>query len=301
VAHPAVITVVGEALIDLIADPAGYFDARPGGGPFTTARAVARLGQPAAFLGGLSQDGFGRMLREILDRDGVRVVAEEATAEPTTLAVVGIGAAGSARYRFYTSGTSAAALPPGARLPEGTTALHIGSLGLVMEPIGSAIEDLVAGLPDTVLLMLDPNCRPAAISDHRGFAARIARLLPRVDVVKASTEDLGYLGTGRLPARCQLITDGAKPVTVAGPSGPACTVPVPPVTVADTVGAGDTFGGAFLAWWGRKGLGRDELDQPDIVREATAAAVEAAALTCSRRGADPPRAAELAGRAGWER
>lgn len=293
------IAVAGEALIDLIAGAAGSFDARLGGGPFTTARAIARLGQRAAFVGRLSEDGFGQLLRSSLEADGVRIVAEEATAEPTTLAVVDAGAAGAVSYRFYLTGTSAAALPPGTTLPRGTTALHIGSLGLAVEPIGSAVEDLVAALPDTVLVMLDPNCRPAAIRDRRAYLNRIARVLPRVDVVKASVEDLLYLGADSLPARCQLVTDGPRPVAVSVGGRPPRDVPVPPVTVADTVGAGDTLSGAFLAWWARNGLGRDDLGRPDIVREATAAAVEASAVTCTRRGADPPRAADLAGHPGW--
>jgi fructokinase len=74
---------------------------------------------------------------------------------------------------------------------------------------------------------------------------------------------------------------------------------VPAVTVADTVGAGDAFGGAFLAWWLGNGLARSDLCRADLVREALHAAVEVAALTCTRVGAEPPWLAEVAGRAGW--
>lgn len=304
-----VIATAGEALIDLIADESGRFDPRPGGALFNAARAVARLGQPAAFICRLSADGFGRTLRSILEGDGV-VALPETAEEPTTLAVVDVDAAGVAGYHFYLSGTSVPAMT-GIRLPEGTTSLLIGALGLVAEPIGSAIEELVDSLPDDVLLMLDPNCRPSAVVDRSLYLERIARVLRRADVVKVSTEDLGYLGwsgprepLGIGAARCMLITDGAAPVTVvttsgrsgrSGQSGHRSVVPVPPVEVVDTVGAGDAFDGAFLAWWQRNGLGREDLAATDKVREATAAAVAVSALTCTRRGAEPPWAAELTG------
>ena len=287
------IATAGEALIDLIADESGRLDPRPGGALFNAARTIARLGQPAAFLCRLSADRFGRMLRDSLEADGVIAVREPAQ-EPTTLAVVDVDAAGVAGYRFYLSGTSAAAMT-GITLPDGTTALLIGALGLVMEPIGSAIERLVGSLPDDVLLMLDPNCRPSAIADRPSYLDRVARVLRRADVVKVSTEDLDYLGWPRdiSAARCTLITDGAAPVTVMTASGHKSLVPVPPVDVVDTVGAGDAFGGAFLAWWTAKRLGRLDLAQDDKVRAATAAAVEVSALTCARRGAEPPWPAEL--------
>jgi fructokinase len=302
------ITVAGEALIDLIADQSGHLDPRPGGSSFNTARAIARLGQPAVFLGRLSTDRFGRILGDNLHTDGVRIALPDATEQPTTLAVADIDPAGVARYLFYLDGTSAAALTPDeARLPAGTTALHIGGLGVAVEPVATALEQLAATLPDAVLLMLDVNCRPSAIGDRRAYLNRIARIMRRVDVLKASTEDLAYLygpapdveAIGKtLPPRCVLITDGAEPVRIFA-AGLTATVEVPPADVVDTVGAGDTFGAAFLAWWTGNGLGSADLGQPDKVPEAAHAAVEAAVITCTRRGADPPWAAELRGRAGW--
>ena len=115
------ITVAGEALIDLIVDQAGHVDPRMGGGPFNVARAVARLGQPATFLGRLSGDRFGQLMRADLDRNGVRVAVAAPSDEPTTLALVDVDPAGVPAYHFYLTGTSAAALGPGeAVLPDGT-------------------------------------------------------------------------------------------------------------------------------------------------------------------------------------
>ena len=305
------ITVAGEALIDLITDPVGHLDPRPGGGPFNVARAIARLGQPTAFLGSLSRDRFGRLLTDDLDRHRVLRVIQAATDAPTTLAVVDVDPAGIPGYRFYLDGTSAAALEPDqARLPPGSTVLHVGGLGLVMEPIATRIERLVAALPAEVMVMLDPNCRPGAIASRPAYTARLGRILRRADVLKASTEDLAYLCGGQDSAdaartllsqgpACVLVTDGAAPVR-AFAAGAEIRVEVPPVEVVDTVGAGDAFGGTFLAWWAGHGLGRAELAEPDAVRAAAQAAAAAAALTCTRRGAEPPWASELAGQAGWD-
>jgi fructokinase len=313
------ITVAGEALIDLIVDPAGHVDPRLGGGPFNVTRAVARLGQPAAFLGRLSRDRFGQLMRADLDRHGVLVTIESPTDAPTTLALVDVDPAGVPGYHFYLAGTSAAAIGPGeAVLPAGTTALHVGSLGLVMEPVGTSTEQLVAGLPDGITVMLDPNCRPGAIASRPAYLDRLMRILRRADVVKTSTEDLAYLFPGqeagyaasellgRGPA-CVVVTDGAAPVRAftGGGHGTDGREPheikaeVPAAPVVDTVGAGDAFGGAFLTWWTGNGLGRADLRDPEAVRSASQAAIYASVVTCTRRGAEPPWAYELAGHDGW--
>jgi fructokinase len=304
------ITVAGEALIDLIVDPAGHIDPRFGGGPFNVARAVARLGQPSAFLGRLSGDRFGRLMRADLDQNGVHLPVEAATDTPTTLAVVDVDPVGVPGYRFYLTGTSAAALEPGqACLPPDTVALHVGSLGLVMEPIGSSLEQLVATLPPGITVMLDPNCRPGAIASRQAYLTRLGRVLRRVDVIKTSTEDLAYLFPGQSaeaaaaellaqgPA-CVVITDGAAPVR-AFTAGEQIRAEVPPAEIVDTVGAGDAFGGAFLTWWMGNGLGQADLGEPATVRSATQAAIYASVVTCTRRGAEPPWAYELAGHDGW--
>ncbi len=304
------ITVAGEALIDLIVDQAGHIDPRFGGGPFNVVRAVARLGLPAAFLGRLSSDRFGRLMRQDLDRHGVLAAVEAPADAPTTLAMVDVDPAGVPGYHFYLADTAAAAIgSEQAIVPAATTALHIGSLGLVMEPVGTSLEQLVAALPAGLTVMLDPNCRPGAIASRQAYLGRLDRILRRVDLVKTSTEDLTYLFPGQgteqaaaeLLARgpaCVVVTDGAAAVR-AFSAGHEIRAEVPPVDVVDTVGAGDAFGGAFLAWWIGNGFGRDALRDPDQVRRATRAASYASAVTCTRRGAEPPWAAELVAHDGW--
>jgi len=304
------ITVAGEALIDLIVDPAGHIDPRLGGGPFNVVRAVARLGLTAAFLGRLSNDRFGRLMREDLERHGVLAAVEASTDAPTTLAMVDVDPVGVPGYHFYLAGTAAAAIgPEQAIVPAGTTALHVGSLGLVMEPVGTSLERLVAALPAGITVMLDPNCRPGAIASRQAYLDRLDRILRRVDLVKTSTEDLTYLFPGQsteqaaveLLARgpaCVVVTDGAAAVR-AFAGGQEIRAEVPPADVVDTVGAGDAFGGAFLTWWTGNGLGQADFRDPVAVRRATQAAVYASVITCTRRGAEPPWADELAPYDGW--
>lgn len=303
------IIVTGEALIDLVLLD-GHVAAQPGGGPFNTARTIGRLGLAPAFLGRLSQDGFGRMLRARLEQDGVAIGLPQLTDAPTTLAAVGVDPGGVPRYHFYLDGTSSAALEYPIALPADLTALHAGTLALVMEPAATSIERLITrDLPPDALVMIDPNCRPQAIADRPAYLARLARTLDRADVVKVSAEDLAYLSPG-VPARAAaaallkqgpalvLVTDGPRVARALLP-GRKIAVDVPEVKVVDTIGAGDAFGGAFLAWWIDNGLGRADLHLPGPVREALQAAVEVAALTCTRVGAEPPWRAEVSGRPGW--
>ena len=96
----ATIVVAGEALIDLIVASDGRISAIPGGGPYNTARTIARLGGDVAFVGRLSSDRFGRTLRAALTADGVRLDLVSATDDPTTLAVAELDSHGTASYRF---------------------------------------------------------------------------------------------------------------------------------------------------------------------------------------------------------
>lgn len=307
------IIVIGEALIDLVIEADGRVLARPGGGPFNAARTIGRLGLHPAFLGRLSHDSFGVMLRASIDQDGVTLAVPDPAGAPTALAAVAVDAAGAPRYTFYLAGTSASELDYpllSASLPVGATAVHVGSLALVMEPVASSIEHLITrDVAADALVLIDPNCRPEAISDEDTYRSRLFRLLLRADVVKLSTEDLAYLYPGipgELAATALLehgpalvvITDGPRPARAFLP-GEHVQVQIPPVRVADTIGAGDAFGGAFLAWWAANALTRAELREVVLVADALRAAAEVAALTCTRPGADPPWLAEVSGRPGW--
>jgi fructokinase len=291
-----VIVVGGEALYDLVAREDGTIDAHPGGGPFNTARTIGRLGEPVAFLGRLSTDRFGERHARMLAEDGVDLGATARTDEPTTLALAEVDRAGQAAYRFYAHGTAAVGLTSETALPAHVACLHVGTLGLVYETIASTLEALVERVHDSALVALDPNCRPSAIEDEAAYRARIGRILLHTHLLKLSEDDLAWLAPGRPPIElgpsAVLLTRGGAGATVVSP-GRETDVEAPTVDVVDTIGAGDAFGGGFLAWWSARGLGRDQLSDHDLVVEGARFAARVAAITCSRAGADPPRRGEL--------
>ena len=303
----AMIVVAGEALIDLIVHPDGRLTAVPGGGPFNTARTIARLGVDVAFLGRLSNDRFGSTLRLALAADGVDLQFLETTDAPTTLAIAELDDRGAATYRFHTAETAAPGLTAETvrrALARRPVALHVGTLGRVLEPIASALVAGVESAPDATLVMIDPNCRPLVIADRDAYLDRLGRGVRRADVVKVSADDAAYISPGAPLKEAAhdlldggpsvvLATDGGRVVLVVG-RGFVFEVEVPTVPIVDTVGAGDAFGGAFLARWVGRGLGRADLADDAAVREAVNAAVEVATLTCQRAGAEPPRRNEVA-------
>jgi fructokinase len=259
-----------------------------------------------SFLGRVSRDAFGRQLRARLAADGVDQSLLIATDDPTLLAVAEVGIDGVATYRFHTQATAAVGLVPDdlpGGLPSRTTALHVGSLGLVLEPMAATIEGFVLATATDVLVMLDPNCRPAAITDPVAYRARIDRVLGRVDLVKASVDDLAWLDPGRGPIDAArrlldrgpslvLVTDGPRPVRIVTATD-VVGLDVPPVAVADTIGAGDALGAGFLAWWSHAGRGRDDLTDRDAIAAAARFAIHVGSITATRAGAEPPTLATL--------
>jgi fructokinase len=301
-----VIVVAGEALIDLVLSPTDDLAAHPGGGPFNTARTLGRLEQPVAYLGCISEDRLGTRLRQGLTDDGVSLDAAVSTSRPTTLALAEIDQTGSASYRFYTDGTSAAGLTPEAALsvlPGSVGMLHVGTLGLVLEPLATALEAVVEAVAGRALIMVDPNCRPPLIPDRDVYRGRLAGTLRSAQLVKASVEDLAWLDPGQSAASAarRLLSDGplVGVVTLGAEGALVVTadaeleIPAPPAELVDTIGAGDSFSGGFLAWWRMHGLAREDLRDLDAVAAATRFACLVAARTCERAGASPPRLSEI--------
>jgi len=303
------IVVAGESLVDLIVDGSGGLRAALGGGPYNTARAIGRLGGEVAFLGCLSRDHFGERSRQGLAEDGVDVSLAARTESPTTLALAELDEHNAARYRFYVDGTAAPGLPWESAQPaleRHPWAVHVGTLGLIFEPIGTSLEMLIGRLPRETLVMLDPNARPSATPDLPAWRARINRLSARASIVRLTTDDLAVLQPRQDPLDAAaamlelgtalvLLTDGPRSVHLFGPGLPPLEVPVPAVDVVDTVGSGDAFGGAFLSWWQAHGMGPGHLSDVPAVLAATRAAIRVASITCTRVGADPPTLTELGG------
>ena len=300
------IVVAGDALVDLIIGQDGSVNPLPGGGQYNAARTIARLGGDAHFLGRISDDWFGSMLRRGLEADGVGTGLIVETGDPTTLALAEIDAAGVSHYHWHIQETTVPGLETADALlalepPPG--ALHVGTLGLALEPVADSLAALVAQVPAETFVMVDPNCRPAAIADFDRYQARMRRILERADVIKGSDEDFEYLRLAPTPeASARLLLEGGAGAVLLTQgsdvargfcAGGEIEVPVPVVEVSDTVGAGDAFGGAFLAMWLEWGYGRDDLADAAKLRQAVEFAVRAAAINCVRVGAEPPTRADM--------
>jgi fructokinase len=299
------IVVCGEALIDMIRNSDGTQRASPGGGPFNTARALARLGVPTAFLGRLSTDKFGQELAALLGADGVSLELASTGPEPTTIAVADLDRDGFAEYEFLVDGTSAPNLTQSAvpeHLPDVVDAIHIGTLGLTLEPMASTLTEFALRERAGRLLMIDPNIRQGLVDDL--YRDRLSSLITESTVVKASASDLAWLypDCDYAVAADQLLREGARLVVVTlGADGAfgahgelRVRVDAPPVEVVDTIGAGDAFGAGIIAW-----LFDHQLIRPSLalsegeLRSALDYACLVASLTCARAGAEPPWKREL--------
>jgi fructokinase len=306
------IVVCGEALIDLThapSDPAGRYHAYEGGGPHNTAVGLGRLGTHTGFLGRLSTDRFGQMLRTNLTESNVDLGYVVDTIDPTMLAVATLSDAGHASYAFYTVGTADVALSVDdlRDLGPSVRALHFGTLSLALEQMGSTLAALLHRERAHRLIAIDPNVRLSVIADVDSYRARLVDLLAASDVVKISDADLAGVWTNapiddtaaRLFASgpaLLCVTRGGDGVSVHHASG-VFEVPSVPVDVVDTIGAGDTFNAGLLAWLDRHDLlarGAVAAMTADQVRSAVKFAASAAAVTCGRAGANPPWAHEVA-------
>lgn len=302
----------GEALIDFLprraAGGESVYAPRPGGSPMNVAIAVGRLGAPAGFFGGLSTDLFGDVLRDALHASGVDTTFAHVSDRPSTLAFVGLND-GDARYAFFDEGSAGRMLTETdlPAFPKTVAALHFGSFSLAEEPCGSALEALMQREQRDRVISLDINIRPTLIRNRDGYLARIGRLVEMADIVKLSEDDLAWLapdgGFEALARRwlaggAQLVvlTRGVEGATAITDHG-SVAVPGANVTVADTIGAGDTFTAGVLVRLSQ----RDRLTKPAVailtreeIGDVLAFASRAAAITVSRPGADPPWLRELA-------
>lgn len=307
------IVVAGESLVDLVPTPEGHLAPRLGGGPYNVAVAAGRLEAPVRFLSRISTDLFGDRLVERLHASNVRTELVQRGPEPTTLAVVGLAEDGSARYSFYVDGTADRQVTDPGPLPDDVRAVSFGTLSLVLEPGASTYERVLWRESERgALTVLDPNIRAGLIRDPLAYRDRYDSWLPHVGLLKVSVDDARWLA--ELPedapeadvlalARDWLAAGPAAVVLTRGGEGLAVLtatdvihVPPTPVTVVDTIGAGDTVQGALLAW-----LHHHDALSTEAVRgldagkwaDALAYAGAAAAITCSRAGAEPPFKREL--------
>lgn len=301
----------GEALIDMLPRTTTLgedaYAPYAGGAIFNTAIALGRLGVPAGFFTGLSDDMMGDILRKTLGESGVDYSYCATLSRPTTVAFVKL-VDGHATYAFYDENTAGRMITE-AELPvlgADCEALHFGAISLIPEPCGSTYEALLTREHEKRVISLDPNIRPGFIRDKDAHMGRIRRMAAMSDIVKFSDEDLAWFGLeGDEDALARhWLHHGAKLVVVTrGAQGAVgytadhkVTVPSERVTVVDTVGAGDTFDAGVLASLKMQNLlTKQQVAKlsEDQIAKALALGAKAAAVTVSRAGANPPWAKEI--------
>jgi fructokinase len=295
------VVVAGEALVDLVLPATGEPEAAPGGSPLNVAVGLSRLGLRTLLVSELGDDEHGAQLRHHLEASGVSLHEESVVAGArTSTAAARLDATGAATYKFDLSWTlGPRTLPPGARC------LHVGSLGTALRPGREHVLDLVQQADRAgALVTFDPNARPVLTPDPARAWADVREVAAFARVVKVSDEDLHFLQPGASPGDLadELLAGSTQLVVVtAGGSGATAfsgeasvDVGSRPTHVVDTVGAGDSFMAALVAVVLEHGLGGLTEER---LRAYVEAAHQVAAVTVSRRGADPPTRAELP--AGW--
>ena len=297
--------VCGEALIDLIPVRPGsdQRQAIPGGGPANTAHALARLDIPTEFIGGLSDDQYGQRMRAefIAGRVGLTFTPEHQL--PTCLAIVSIDVDGGATYEFKIDGTATFAFAT-ENLPDTKfiqpEAIYIGTLATIIEPGASILKDWIIQAQDYAPIIYDPNIRSSVISDRSRYQEVVKEWVALSNVVKASEDDLAWLypETDPLEIARRWVSIGVQLVVITkGENGivgvtenQEVSIPGVKVEVIDSVGAGDTVGAVLVEALVEFGL---EKLTSELLSHTLHRAALAAAITCSRAGANPPTKAEL--------
>ena len=294
----------GDALIDFVPviEPDGGtgFVPRVGGAILNAATALRRLGEDVSFVGALSSDMFGDLLHQHMQNEGIETDHVERTDDDSTLAFVTLEK-GDPKYAFYDR-ASAGRLWRGPGPLLSADALHLGSLTLIGDPAASAYTSMAERLADEMVISLDPNCRPALVSDVPVYRARVRRVATVSHIIRLSEADLAFVfpDIEESGVVSKLLNGLTKLVIVSRGSNGASAywsgghldVPAKSVAVCDSIGAGDTFHAGVLASLSREGFlsqsGLDKLDEKTMSRCLELAST-AAALNCQENGCNPPR------------
>lgn len=305
------IVCCGEALIDMIpvspSDGSGDFHPIAGGAVFNTAIALGRLNVPVGFFTGISTDKYGRQISEELRNSRVDMSRVIVSDRPTMLAFVKL-TDGQASYVFHDENTASISLAH-EHLPKASKmvdAYFFGGISLVSEPCATTYEALMAREHANNVIMLDPNIRPAFVSDERKYRERLNRMFGYTDIVKVSDEDLDWISWQKPEedAVADLIAKGVAVVIVTkGAKGASLYTgnievgATPPKTpVIDTVGAGDTFNAGFLFWLSRNdSLKKEKLKvlSGEELQNALNQGVYISSCVVGKKGANPPWEHEL--------
>jgi fructokinase len=302
------IALAGEALIDFTGAGQMAFQGHCGGSPLNSAVACARLGAATAYITQLSTDLFGDQLLAHLHANGIDTRFVQRSADPTTVAFVERGAQTN-RYAFYSRGSADSRWAPATlpALPDSCRFLHFGSISLLQDPAASRLSDLVAANAGRRVVVFDPNIRLSLIDDLAAYRERMHGWLRHTDLLKLSDEDVAALLPGSSHAEAAQVWLKAGPRTVVITRGGAgavlyrrrqapLAVSAPKVRVADTIGAGDTFSAGLSVALLDQGVGAaDQLERlsDQAWQQVLRFAATAAALNCTREGANPPTLGEV--------
>lgn len=297
--------VVGEALIDVVREPDGSQREHPGGSPMNVAIGLARLGHECALSTWLGDDSDGRMIEEHLARDLVPLARTQRHAERTARAVAVMDERGSATYEFDLTWDVDDTDEPYQHV-------HTGSIAAVLQPGADRVRAILQRRRPEATVSYDPNARPALMGSPEAARVQVEGLVALADVVKASDEDVAWLYGDRPETDVMAHWASLGPALVVLTRGEhgalvhlaadGATLPVAGrrTTVADTIGAGDSFMAALLSGLLDQGLlggqdGRERLREAtrEQVSLAVDRAVLASSITVSRHGAQPPRRDEL--------
>ena len=296
------IWVCGEVLIDLLPGTPERI-AIVGGGPANTAKALSRLGHEVQFIDGISTDPFGQAARAELIRDGVGLNLALTSDLPTCTATVSLASDGSASYEFLIDGTVTFAFD-NSWLPDPEkykpAVLQIGTLVTIIEPGASVLYDWAVKVGEFAPIVFDPNIRPSVMPDLIKYRDEVEKWIAISSVVKFSEDDIAALYPNEDPisiakislekgVQLVVITRGANGLVGVTSDG-VVEVSGVKVNVIDTVGAGDTVGAIIVEAVTQVGILNLTGSK---LREVLHRAAVAAAITCSRAGAQPPRAFEL--------
>lgn len=295
---------MGEVVIDFTSTGDLAFQAFPGGSSLNVAVAVARLGGEVGFAGQVSTDLFGESVLKHLTANRVDTTFVERSDAPSTLGFVS-EQDGDAHFSFMANGAADTLYDPAPRprFPPDLAYMQFGSIGLLHEPAATTITELVAEHRGGLTVVFDPNVRPALIPDRARYLEQLSGWLSMADLIKLSAQDLGFFRSDDAEAAAaEWMGFGAKSVIVTEGAGgarwfrkghPQVAVPAPAVNVVDTVGAGDTFTGALMVSLAKRSAG-DGSELSDVeARAVIKRSLAAAALNCTRAGADPPRRHEI--------
>lgn len=302
------LTVIGEALVDVVQREGEPQRAHVGGSPLNVAVGLARLGHATQFIGRYGQDPYGDLIEGHLRSNAV-LTPWPADTGRTSVAAARLRPDGSADYDFALDWDLPGLVEALPRLLAGTTLVHTGSIATMLDPGAEQVLAAIEHARPAATIGFDPNCRPTIITDVARARERAERVAALADVVKASDEDLAWLYPERTledAAAAWLGLGPALVVVTRGAEGPwavcragSTAVSGARVDVVDTVGAGDSFMAALLSsvvdrgWDGsgrRDRLARLSVEElAEMLRFATAAA----RITVSRAGANPPTRHEV--------